>query len=128
MFLPSIISDPQRAFMHGTLITNNILVAFETMQHISHKKDSLVGEMALKLDMSKAYDRVEWVCLDKSMEKLGLNSKWRKLMMQCISIVNYSVRINVNLEVVSPLLGAYGKGTPSLLSCFYYVKKGSQLC
>lgn len=92
--------------MHGTLITNNILVAFETMQHISHKEDSLVGEMALKLDISKAYSRVEWVCLDKSMEKLGFNSKWRKLMMQCISIVNYSVRINVNLEVVSPLLRA----------------------
>lgn len=125
MFLPSIISDPQSAFMHRTLITDNILVAFETMQHISHKKDSLVGEMALKLDMRKAYDRVEWVCLDKSMKKLGLNSKWRKLMMQCISTMNYSVRINVNLEVVSPLLGVYDKGAPSLLSCFYYVQKGS---
>ena len=34
----SIISDTQSAFIHGRLITNNVLVAFETMHHISQKK------------------------------------------------------------------------------------------
>ena len=41
-------------------ITDNILVAFEVMHHISQRKGSLKGEMALKLDMSKVYDKVEW--------------------------------------------------------------------
>ena len=57
--LPSIISETQSAFMHERLITNNVLVAFETMHHISNKKTGNLGELVLKLDMSKAYDRVE---------------------------------------------------------------------
>ena len=65
--------------MHGRLITDKVLVAFETMHHINQKKIGKVGEMALKLDMSKTYDRVEWVYLDKIMEKLG--SRWRDIMM-----------------------------------------------
>ena len=67
--------------MHGRLITDNVLVAFETMHHISQKKGGKVREMALKLDLSKAYDRVKWVCLDKIMEKLGFDVKWRNLIM-----------------------------------------------
>lgn len=32
--------------------------------------------MAVKLDISKAYDRVEWAFLRKVMLKLGLDEKW----------------------------------------------------
>ena len=92
--LPSIISDTQSAFVHGRLITDNILVAFEAMHHISKKKASKKGTMALKLDMSKAYDRVEWVYLEKIMEQLGFNQCWRRLIMRCVTTVSYSFRIN----------------------------------
>ena len=54
--LPSIISDTQSAFVHRRLITDNVLVAFETMHHISQNKGGKVEEIAIKLDMSKAYD------------------------------------------------------------------------
>ena len=57
--LPTIISDTQSAFVIGRLIIDNVIVAFEAMHHISQKKGGRVGEMALKLDVSKAYDRVE---------------------------------------------------------------------
>ena len=57
--LPNIISDTQSAFMHGRLITDTVIVAFETMHHISQKKGGKDGEMALKLDMSKPYDRLK---------------------------------------------------------------------
>ena len=84
--------------MHGRLITNNILVAFEAMHHIKQKKSGKLGDMALKLDMSKAYDRVEWVCLEKIMEKLGFERKWRNLVMSCVSSMTYSIRINGKLR------------------------------
>lgn len=68
--LPSIISDSQSALINGRLIMDNVLVAFETMHHINQRKTGSIGEMAVKLDISKAYNRVELVCLDKIMEKL----------------------------------------------------------
>ena len=93
-FLPSIISDTQNAFVHERLIADNVLVAFETMHHIIQKKGGAMGNMALKLDMSKDYDRVEWVWLEKIMSKLGFDEKWKKLVMQCVTSVTYSVRVN----------------------------------
>ena len=57
--LPQLVCENQSAFVAERLITDNVLVASETMYHISQKRKGLVGEMALKLDMSKAYDRVE---------------------------------------------------------------------
>lgn len=50
--------------------------------------------MVLKLDMSQAYDRVEWVFLERIMLALGFDRRWVSLTMKCVSTVTYSVFIN----------------------------------
>lgn len=49
--------------MSSRLITDNVLVAFETMHYLNHKRSGRQGEMALKFDMSKVFDRVDYGCL-----------------------------------------------------------------
>ncbi|XP_075665130.1 uncharacterized protein LOC142634749 [Castanea sativa] len=92
--LPHIISNSQSAFQSNKVISNNILVAFETLHHMKRKKGGKVGHLALKLDISKAYDRLEWVFLKKVMERMGFHSRWIGWIMECIQLVTYSVLVN----------------------------------
>ena len=55
---PQIISEFQSAFQIDKAISDNILVAFETLHHMKTKKTRKMGFMAVKLDISMAYDRV----------------------------------------------------------------------
>ena len=69
-------------------------MAFETLHNLQNYKSSSHGFMAVKLDMSKAYDRVDWNFLENLMRKLGFNDRWVNLIMGCVKTVTYSVLVN----------------------------------
>ena len=92
--LPHIISENQSAFVQRRLITNNVLVAFEALQTMDVRMKGKKGYMALKLDMSKAYDRVEWDFLKTILLKIGFARRWVELLMVCVRTVTYFILIN----------------------------------
>ena len=91
--LPNIITENQSAFTKSCLISDNILIAFEYL-HSMQKHTRKEGFMAIKLDMSKVYDRVEWSYLQSVMEKMGFTKHWISLMMLCVKTVTYSILVN----------------------------------
>lgn len=62
--LGDMISLNQSAFVPGRMITDNALLAFECMHYIEHEKVAENSFCAYKLDLSKAYDRVDWGYLE----------------------------------------------------------------
>ena len=50
--------------------------------------------MAIKLDMNKTYDRVEWGFIEKVMERMGFHERWICLIMSCITTITHYVLIN----------------------------------
>ncbi|KAL0430792.1 UNVERIFIED_CONTAM: putative mitochondrial protein [Sesamum radiatum] len=92
--LDKIISPIQSAFIPGRFITNNVLIAFEINHFLKNKNWGKLGHMTLKLDISKAYDKVEWSFLRQVLLKLGFHDHFVQLILLCVSSVSYSFVLN----------------------------------
>ena len=80
--------------MPGRLITDNVLVAYEVLHTMQGRKKGKIGALALKLDVSKAYDRIKWDFLKRIMIKMGFPKVWVDRVMSCVSSPSFSVLIN----------------------------------
>ncbi|KAL8145631.1 hypothetical protein AgCh_003685 [Apium graveolens] len=121
--LVSVVSDTQSAFILGRLISDNIMVAYEVMHYLKRKRIGKDGYMALKLDMSKAYDRIEWSFLSKILRRMGFSSWWTHLVLQCVSTVSYNI-VHGDVEM-GPIVPSRGirQGDPLTISLVTKVYK-----
>ncbi|KAL8155443.1 hypothetical protein AgCh_000728 [Apium graveolens] len=83
--LKIVISKNQSALIAGRQISDNVMMSYEIMHYLKRKKRGADGFIALELDMSKAFDRVEWEYLRAVLTKMGFNEKWVNLISKCVS-------------------------------------------
>ncbi|XP_030478300.1 uncharacterized protein LOC115695372 [Cannabis sativa] len=104
--LSRIISPSQSAFLPSRLISDNIIIGQEVMHSLTHRKSGKLGWMALKLDMAKAFDRVEWVFIRKIMEHFLFPKRFIDLIMACVSTATFSFSLNQQvLGTIKPTRG-----------------------
>lgn len=90
----------QSAFVENRSILDNVLVAIEMHHHLKCKTNGKVGELALKIDISKAYDRVERGYLQSILLKLGNHPSHTSFL---LTIVSFFVGKMVERAVTSRL-------------------------
>ena len=91
--LPDYVHPSQQAFIEGRCIANNIIVA----QEISHSFSLSSWEsqdFMIKIDLAKAFDRLEWHFIDAALARKGIHGHFINLVHACISTPNFSVIIN----------------------------------
>nr|XP_016487427.1 PREDICTED: uncharacterized protein LOC107807533 [Nicotiana tabacum] len=90
--LHKIVSLNQSDFVKDRLISENVLLAQEIVHNIFHCNHG--GNVFIKLDMAKAYDRMDWDFLYAVLRKFDFFDNWIGLVHNLISNVWYSVIIN----------------------------------
>lgn len=76
------------------------------VHYLNRKRQGKVGWSALKLDMAKAYNKMEWGILREVMCRFGFENRWIDLVMLCVTTVHYKVAVNGALtDVFTPTRG-----------------------
>lgn len=107
VFLPDLIEPNQCAFVKGRLLLENVLLATELVKN--YHKDSIGACSVLKLDISKAFDTVNWSFILDTLRALNIPDQFVHWIHVCLSTAAFSVSVNGELEGFFRALEAYDK-------------------
>lgn len=93
-FMELLISPNQSAFVGGRQIQDNLVIAHEVFHSLKRRDSRGRENVAIKLDMSKAYDRLEWSFIKDILLAYGFESRWVELVMKLICSVTYKYKVN----------------------------------
>jgi hypothetical protein len=89
--LPILISKEQSGFVEGRKILDNIIHAHEIIHSLKSRKKA---GMIIQLDFAKAYDKLSWHYMEKTMEAYGFDNQWIKWVMALVSTTSFSILVN----------------------------------
>jgi len=111
--LDTLVSPYQSAFVPNRSIHDNILLTHEILHKFKNCKRKTVWAV-LKLDMEKAYDRLEWDFINKCLHELGFHPQWIQWIFKCISSVSYFLLIDGEPKGFFQLTRGIRQGEPLL--------------
>ena len=116
--LGKLISPFQTAFVPGRRGSDNVIIAQEIIHSVSKKKRG-VGYMVLKIDLEKAYDKIEWSFIRDMLMRVNLPMDLRDIIMSCVSSVSTSILFNG--EALDPIYPSRGIRQGDPLSPYLFI-------
>ncbi|KAG7593526.1 Reverse transcriptase domain [Arabidopsis thaliana x Arabidopsis arenosa] len=96
LLLPAFISPNQSAFVKDRLLMENVLLASEVVK--DYHKETVSSRCEMKIDISKAFDSVQWPFLMAILSTLNLPQQFIKWIELCVTSASFSVQVNGELS------------------------------
>lgn len=115
--LPNVISINQCAFIKGRNQADNAHVGLELLYHV-HRSSS--NPLAVKLDLSKVFDRVEWDLLIYLLRRMNFSKSFVLFIHKCIASTHMAIRFNGSkTPYFHPTRGTSSRGPPFSITVYY---------
>ncbi|CAN1128733.1 Transposon TX1 uncharacterized 149 kDa protein [Linum perenne] len=109
--LPSTISHSQTTFIKGRNVGDSVLLAHELL--ISYNRSGISPRFALKIDLMKAFDSVEWSYILKVLEVMDFPCVFVDWLDTCLKSSRLSINLNDSLQGYFPAIKGFRRGIPS---------------